>query len=66
MVVYLIYKYKLSFSLEQYFEQDDPELYLRKIKFILENDVDSMELTFVEEEYELGKLIKVGRVQTHY
>ncbi|XP_021944995.1 apoptosis-resistant E3 ubiquitin protein ligase 1 isoform X2 [Folsomia candida] len=43
----------------KYFEQDDPELYLRKVKFILENDVDGMELTFSEEEYDpMGKLIK--------
>jgi hypothetical protein len=44
----------------KYFEQDDPELYLRKIKFILENDVECMELTFTEEEYDpMGKLLKI-------
>ncbi|CAG7785471.1 unnamed protein product [Allacma fusca] len=43
----------------KYFEQDDPELYLRKVKFILENDVEPMELTFTDEEYDpMGKLIK--------
>jgi len=31
------------------------------VKFILENDVEGMDLTFIEEEYEFGKLIKVGR-----
>lgn len=44
----------------KYFEQDDPELYLGKVKFILENDVEGMELTFTEEEYDpMGKLLKV-------
>ena len=44
----------------QHFEQDDPELYLRKVKYILDNDVDDMELTFSEEEYsEDGKVMKV-------
>lgn len=44
----------------KYFEQDDPELYLRKVKFILENDVEDMDLTFSEEEYDpCGKLTKV-------
>lgn len=44
----------------KYFEQDDPEFYLRKVKFILDNDVEGMELTFTEEEYDpSGKLLKV-------
>ena len=43
----------------QYFEQDDPELYTSKIKYIEENDVDDMELSFVEEEFKDGKLEKV-------
>lgn len=44
----------------QYFEQDDPDLYLSKIKYILENDVEEMELCFVEEEYDKdGQLLKV-------
>lgn len=44
----------------QYFEQDDPDLYLSKIKYILENDVEEMELYFVEEEYDKdGQLLKV-------
>lgn len=44
----------------KYFESDDPELYLRKVKFILENDVEGLELTFTEEEYDpSGKLLKV-------
>jgi hypothetical protein len=44
----------------KHFEQDDPELFLRKVKFILDNDVDDMELTFSEEEYDhTGKLAKV-------
>jgi len=52
----------LYFS-SQHFEQDDPELYLRKIKFILDNDVDGMELTFSEEEYDhTGKLVKVHKL----
>ncbi|KAK2161321.1 hypothetical protein NP493_1590g00048 [Ridgeia piscesae] len=43
----------------KYFEQDDPELYTSKIKYIEENDVDDMELTFTEEEFKDGKLHKV-------
>lgn len=44
----------------QYFEQDDPDLYLSKVKYILENDVEEMELYFVEEEYDNdGQLLKV-------
>lgn len=35
----------------RYFQQDDPDLYLRKIKYIIDNDIDSMDLYFVEEEY---------------
>ncbi|XP_011496613.1 PREDICTED: apoptosis-resistant E3 ubiquitin protein ligase 1 [Ceratosolen solmsi marchali] len=43
----------------KYFEQDDPELYLSKIKYILENDIDELELYFVEDEYDNdGQLIK--------
>lgn len=44
----------------KYFEQDDPELYLSKIKYILENDVEDMDLYFVEEEYDrAGQLTQV-------
>ena len=43
----------------QHFEQDDPELYLTKIRYIEENDVNDMELTFSEEEYEGSTLSKV-------
>lgn len=45
----------------QYFEQDDPELFMTKVKYLLENDVAPMELTFTEDEYSQsnGKLLKV-------
>ncbi|CAG7718986.1 unnamed protein product [Allacma fusca] len=44
----------------RHFEQDDPEFYLGKVRYILENDVNPMELTFSEEEYNAdGKMIKV-------
>lgn len=44
----------------QYFEQDDPDLYLTKVKYILEHDVEDMDLFFVEEEYDsTGQLNKV-------
>ncbi|KAK0178888.1 hypothetical protein PV327_007731 [Microctonus hyperodae] len=44
----------------RYFEQDDPDLYLSKVKYILENDVEEMELYFVEEEYDKdGQLVKI-------
>ncbi|XP_033327204.1 apoptosis-resistant E3 ubiquitin protein ligase 1 isoform X3 [Megalopta genalis] len=47
----------------KYFEQDDPDLYLSKIKYILENDVEEMELYFVEEEYDNdGQLLKVAEL----
>lgn len=39
----------------QYFETDDPELYKTKIKYIEENDIEGMELTFSEEEYIAGQ-----------
>lgn len=43
----------------KYFEQDDPDLYVTKIKYILENDMDDMELYFCEEEYtSSGQLLK--------
>ncbi len=47
-------------SAQQYFEQDDPELYLTKIRYIEENDVNDMELSFSEEEYEGGALARVS------
>lgn len=44
----------------KYFEQDDPDLYLSKVKYILEHDVEDMDLFFVEEEYDqTGQLNKV-------
>ncbi|XP_076173733.1 apoptosis-resistant E3 ubiquitin protein ligase 1 isoform X2 [Ptiloglossa arizonensis] len=47
----------------KYFEQDDPDLYLSKIKYILENDVEDMELYFVEEEYDKdGQLLRVAEL----
>lgn len=45
----------------KYFEQDDPDLYLSKIKYLLENDIDQIdtELFFVEEQYDSsGQLLK--------
>lgn len=51
----------INFFSNQYFEQDDPELYLSKVKYILDNDLDhqscAAELYFVEEEYD-----KIGRL----
>ena len=46
----------------QYFEQDDPDLYVTKIRFIEENDVEDMDLTFQEEEYRDGRLDKVMHI----
>lgn len=46
----------------QYFEQDDPDLYLSKVKYILDHDVEEIELYFVEEEYDkFGQVIKVSQ-----
>ncbi|XP_030382842.1 apoptosis-resistant E3 ubiquitin protein ligase 1 isoform X4 [Scaptodrosophila lebanonensis] len=46
----------------KYFEQDDPDLYLSKIKYILDTDLDAtdtLELYFVEEVYDAsGQLSK--------
>ncbi|XP_076250945.1 apoptosis-resistant E3 ubiquitin protein ligase 1 isoform X1 [Rhynchophorus ferrugineus] len=45
----------------KYFEQDDPDLYLSKIKYLLDNNIDDIEteLYFVEEEYDdTGQLVK--------
>lgn len=46
----------------KYFEQDDPDLYLSKIKYILDTDLDgtdTLELYFVEEVYDAsGQLSK--------
>lgn len=47
----------------KYFEQDDPELYLSKIKYVLETDLDSAdsvpELYFAEDVYDSnGKLVE--------
>ena len=44
----------------QYFESDDSELFTSKVKYIVENDVEDMELTFAEEVYDCnGRLEKV-------
>ena len=46
----------------KYFEQDDPDLYLSKIKYILDTDLDisdNLELYFVEDVYDQsGQLVK--------
>lgn len=46
----------------KYFEQDDPDLYLSKIKYILDTDLDTsdnLELYFVEDVYDSnGQLVK--------
>ena len=50
----------------QYFEQDDPDFYITKIKYIEENNVDDMELVFAEEEYTNGQLTKVKFSSSHF
>ena len=46
----------------KHFEQDDPDLYLQKIKYILDTDLDlneNLEMYFVEEVYDtMGQLVK--------
>ncbi|XP_057672258.1 apoptosis-resistant E3 ubiquitin protein ligase 1 isoform X1 [Diorhabda carinulata] len=45
----------------KYFEQDDPDLYLSKIKYLLDHNIDEIdtELYFVEEQYDSnGQLVK--------
>lgn len=42
---------------------DDTELYKTKVKYILENDIEDMDLTFSDEEYSPeGHLVKVSFV----
>ncbi|XP_014682029.1 PREDICTED: apoptosis-resistant E3 ubiquitin protein ligase 1-like [Priapulus caudatus] len=44
----------------KYFEQDDPDFYVAKIRYIEENSVEDLELYFAEEQYnDNGKLEKV-------
>lgn len=43
----------------RHLEQDDPSLYVSKVKYILENSVQDMDLVFAEEEYEAGRLVRV-------
>ncbi|XP_070577251.1 apoptosis-resistant E3 ubiquitin protein ligase 1-like isoform X2 [Ptychodera flava] len=43
----------------KYFETDDPDTYVTKIKYILENDVEDLDLVFAEEEYN-----ESGQVET--
>ena len=45
-------------------EQDDPQLYTTKIKYIEENSVEGMELTFSEDVYVNGKLVDVRRMHS--
>lgn len=46
---------------------DDPELYKTKVKYILENDIEEMDLTFSEEEYSPeGHLVKVCLYINYY
>lgn len=47
----------------QYFEQDDPDLYLSKIKYVVDTDLeatDSLELYFSEDQYDsqTGQLLR--------
>lgn len=45
----------------RFFEQDDPQFYLSKVKYIEENDVSDLEITFSEEEYSGdGQLVRVN------
>lgn len=47
----------------KYFEQDDPDLYLSKIKYILETDLnisENIDIYFIEEVYDVsGQLLKI-------
>lgn len=56
-LTFILYRF-LTFTF-QYFEQDDPDLYVTKVQFIEKNDVEDMELVFAEEEYKDGKIEKV-------
>ena len=50
-----------NFTLPQYFESDDKDLYRSKIKYIEETDPEDLAIVFAEEEYDQqGRLQKVG------
>ena len=41
-------------SSPQYFESDDPDLYVSKIEYIRDSDVTDLDLVFAEEEFRPG------------
>ena len=44
----------------QFFETDDPDLYVSKIEYLRDNDAEDLELVFAEEEYnDRGQVSKV-------
>lgn len=44
----------------QYFETDDPDLFVSKITYVRDNDAEDLELVFAEEEYDdHGQVSKV-------
>eukprot|EP00041_Stephanoeca_diplocostata_P028330 m.800555 g.800555 ORF g.800555 m.800555 type:complete len:985 (+) comp23356_c1_seq2:189-3143(+) len=50
----------------EFFETDDPEYYRRKIKYIVENEVDDLEMTFTEEVYDdAGMLVREDDLKTN-
>ena len=49
----------LSVSVTQYFESDDPDLYMSKIQYIRENGVSDLELVFAEEEFSEDGTVRV-------
>jgi hypothetical protein len=50
----------------QHFEQDDPDLFTTKIKYILENDVEDMEMVFAEEQYSEGGKVEEVRATSEF
>ncbi|CAK8677423.1 apoptosis-resistant E3 ubiquitin protein ligase 1-like isoform X2 [Clavelina lepadiformis] len=42
-----------------YFESDDPDLYMTKVEYVIDNDVTDMELTFSEEVYTAGGALEM-------
>lgn len=55
----------------EFFETDDPEFYRRKIKYMVENDVEELEMTFTEEvcgccwEQQVTGVACLGRSSAH-
>lgn len=60
--MYNLFILEFYFVFSKYFQSDDPDLYINKVQYILDNDVGPMDLYFTDEEYNCnnGQLIGVN------